>query len=113
MKIILLFGCLIFSPQLFAVAESIEVSWYGIIPAILAIFLAIFTKQVILSLLVGLVVGSVIQSSLNNSETYFFGIENVFDHYLLNSIADKGHAAIILFSLLIAASVHILSLIHI
>lgn len=109
MKIIVLFGCLIFSPQLFAVADSIEVSWYGIIPAVLAIFLAIFTKQVISSLLIGLVVGSVIQSSLSNSETYVFGIEKVFDHYLLNSIADKGHAAIILFSLLIAASIHIMT----
>ncbi len=104
-----LIGCITISPDLFAGTVPVDLNWFGIIPAILAIFLAIFTKQVILSLLVGLVVGSVIQSSLNNSETYFFGIENVFDHYLLNSIADKGHAAIILFSLLIASSVHIMT----
>lgn len=109
MKIIVLFGCLIFSPQLFAVSGSNEVSWYGIIPAILAIFLAIFTKQVILSLLTGLVSGSLIQYFLNDSETYFFGLGKVFDYYLLNSIADKGHASIILFSLLIAASIHIMT----
>tara|TARA_B100001769_G_C22087566_1_gene586417 strand:- start:96 stop:1688 length:1593 start_codon:yes stop_codon:yes gene_type:complete len=109
MKIIVLIGCLVISPQLFAGTGSVDLNWFGIIPAILAIFLAIFTKQVILSLLTGLLTGSVIQYFLNNSDSYFFGIDNVFDHYLLNSIADRGHASIILFSLLIAASIHIMT----
>ena len=98
----LFFGCLFASPQLFAGTETDALTWYGIIPALLAIFLAICTKQVILSLITGIISGSIIQSFLNDSNTHFFWLDKVFDHYLLNSIADKGHASIILFSLVIS-----------
>ena len=97
------------SPQLFAGTEASDISCYGIIPALLAIFLAICTKQVVLSLITGLLSGSIIQFFLKESDSYFFGIDKVFDHYLLNSIADKGHASIILFSLLIASSIHVMT----
>tara|TARA_Y100000589_G_scaffold79810_1_gene73506 strand:+ start:2458 stop:4050 length:1593 start_codon:yes stop_codon:yes gene_type:complete len=109
MKRILLYNCLFLSPQLFAATDTDTLTWYGIIPALLAIFLAIFTKQVILSLITGITGGSIIYSFLNHSDTYFFGIDKVFDHYLLNSIADKNNASIILFSLLIAGSIHIMT----
>lgn len=109
MKRMLFFGCLFASPQLFAGTQTDALTWYGIIPALLAIFLAICTKQVILSLITGIISGSMIQSFLNDSNTHFFGLDKVFDHYLLNSIADKGHASIILFSLLIAGSIHIMT----
>ena len=109
MKRILLLGCFFVSPQLFAGTDAGDLTWYGIIPALLAIFLAICTKQVVLSLITGLVSGSIIHSLLYDSETYFFGIDKVFDYYLLNSIADGGHASIVLFSLLIGASIHIMT----
>tara|TARA_Y100000766_G_scaffold169211_1_gene145281 strand:- start:35 stop:1627 length:1593 start_codon:yes stop_codon:yes gene_type:complete len=109
MKRILLFNCLFVSPQLFAGTQTDSLTWYGIIPALLAIILAVCTKQVILSLITGIISGSIIYSFLNDSGTYFFGIDKVFDHYLLNSIADKHNASIILFSLLIAGSIHIMT----
>ena len=109
MKRILLFNCLFVSPQLFAGTQTDSLTWYGIIPALLAIILAVCTKQVILSLITGIISGSIIYSFLNDSGTYFFGIDKVFDHYLLNSIANKHNASIILFSLLIAGSIHIMT----
>ena len=109
MKRILLLGCFFVSPQLFAGTGTGDLTGYGIIPALLAIFLAICTKQVVISLITGLVSGSIIHSLLYDSETYFFGIDKVFDYYLLNSIADGGHASIVLLSLLIGASIHIMT----
>ena len=109
MKKTLFFGFLLTSPQLFAGTETDDLTWYGIIPALSAIFLAIYTKQVILSLISGIISGSIIQSFFNDSITYFFGLDKVFDHYILNSITDEGHASVILFSLLIAGSIHIMT----
>ncbi|MBI35909.1 MAG: sodium:proton antiporter [Flavobacteriales bacterium] len=109
MKRLFFFGFFLVSPQLFAGTEMNHLTWYGIIPALLAIFLAISTKQVVLSLLTGLISGSVIQSFLHESQSYFFGIDKVFDFYLLNSIANREHASILLFSFLIAGSIHIMT----
>ena len=101
---------LLFSPAVFAESTgSSDFGWYGLIPALTAILLAIITKQVVASLLVGITSGSIINSFLGKSDSFLFGLDKVFDHYLLNSIADEGHASIILFSLLIAAGIHVMS----
>lgn len=109
MRKILILGLLLTTTQGFAGTGTAELNWYGIIPALLAIVLAIVSKQVILSLLVGLVSGSFIESLSDKSTSFFLGLDKVFDKYILNAIADGGHASVILFSLLIASSIHIMT----
>lgn len=109
MRKILIIYCLLFSPAVWAGNEQPDLSWYGLIPAIVSILLAIVTKQVLISLLVGITTGSIVNFFIYNTDSYFFGLDNVFDHYLLDSIANKGHAAVILFSLLIAGSIHLIA----
>ena len=84
-------------------------SWYGLIPALIAIVLSILTRQVILSLVLGVVSGSVISYLYNPSDSYLFGIDKAIDHYILDSLVDSGHASVILFSLLIAGMINVIS----
>ena len=109
MRKILIICLLLFSPVAFAGNEDSVATWYGLIPAFLAIGLSILTKQVLISLLIGVVSGAVINAFMINNWSSFFGLEKVFDHYLLNAIADSGHASVILFSLLIAAGIQIMT----
>lgn len=109
MRKIIIIGLLLFSPQLFAGSDIQVSTWYGLIPALLAIVLAILSKQVIISLLVGVASGAFIHSFSESSDSYCFGIDKVFDHYLVNALADSGHASVVIFSLLIAASIHLMA----
>jgi len=106
---ILIISCLLLPSIVWAGNGQQDLYWYGLIPAIVSILLAILTKQVLVSLFVGVTTGSIINYLTTNSDSYFFGIDKVFDRYLLNSITDKGHASVILFSLLIAGSIHLIA----
>ncbi len=109
MRKILIICFLLFPSSLFANTQGAEGSWYGLIPALLAIGFSILTKQVVLSLLIGIASGAFINSLFNSSWSSFLGLDKVFDDYLLNAIADSGHASVILFSLLIAAGIHVMT----
>ncbi|MDC1188440.1 hypothetical protein N8089_01485 [Flavobacteriales bacterium] len=84
-------------------------SWYGLIPALIAIVISILTRQVILSLVLAVVSGSVIFYLFNPSDSYLFGIDKAIDHYILDSIVDSGHASVILFSLLVAGMINVIN----
>ena len=84
-------------------------SWYGLIPALIAIVISILTRQVILSLVLAVVSGSVIFYLFNPSDSYLFGIDKAIDHYILDSLVDSGHASVILFSLLIAGMINVIN----
>lgn len=83
-------------------------SWYGLIPALLAVVLAIITRQVIVSLLVAIISGSFI-FYIHGAESYFFGLDLVIDKYIVNAISDSGHVSVIVFSMFIAGMVHLLN----
>lgn len=110
MRKIIILGLLLSSLPVSASGLSEEAySWFGLIPALVAIVLSILTKQVILSLVLGIVSGSVISYLYNPSDSYFFGIDKAIDHYILDSLVDSGHASVILFSLLIAGMINVIS----
>ncbi len=78
--------------------------WESIIPPILAIGLALLTRQVIVALLLGVLVGAtLIEGNL------FFAFLRVGDQYLLNALAHKDHASIILFTTILGGMVGVLS----
>lgn len=82
-----------------------EVSLLGVFPILLTIIIAVVRKEVTVALFLGVVLGSIL--FYNTTGTYY-GLGEVFTKYILNAFADKGHAAVILFSVLISASIHIL-----
>lgn len=75
-------------------------SWLTLIPPFVTILLAFITRQVHLSLFMGLFSGIIILHS-----TDFIAYTDILDKYLLNSIADKDHVYIILFSLFISGTI--------
>lgn len=84
--------------------------WLSILPPLIAILLALIFKEVIFSLLTGIFVGSgVIGFYADGFTGIFSGLFAIIDTYLVNSIADKDHISVILFSMLIGAIVAVIS----
>ncbi len=78
--------------------------WESVIPPVLAIGLALLTRQVIVALFLGIYVGAVIIDG--NAFTAFL---RVGDEYLLSALANRDHAAILLFTCILGGMVGVLS----
>ncbi len=68
--------------------------WLSILPPLLAIILALITKEMLISLFSGIWVGASIMLSYNP----FKGFLGSLDGYIVDTIADPGHATILLFT---------------
>jgi Na+/H+ antiporter NhaC len=82
--------------------------WTSILPPLVAILLALIFKEVILSLFTGVFVGAFLASGLR-VEGIFLTFFDVLEKYVLNTLIDKGHMSIIIFSLLIGGMVALIS----
>ncbi|MCB1150060.1 Na+/H+ antiporter NhaC family protein, partial [bacterium] len=78
--------------------------WLSVLPPLIAIGLALATRQVILSLLLGVWVGLTILAG-GNPLTAFLTLA---DTTLVDAVADRSHAAILLFSLCLGGMVGVL-----
>ena len=83
--------------------------WLSIVPPLIVIFLALVFKEVISSLAIGVTVGAGIISYFTPGVSVWSAPLTFFDTYVLNAFADADHAAVILFSLMIAATVALVS----
>jgi Na+/H+ antiporter NhaC len=85
--------------------------WMSILPPLIAIFLALLFKEVLVSLFVGIWTGAFIAGGLRfESPFYLFqSFLNTLQKYVIEALADSGHLAVIVFSLLIGAMVAIIS----
>lgn len=96
--------------DLFAFAENSNQpggfygTWISIIPPIVAIGLALITREVILSLFAGIWVGALIVVGLNP----FSGSAHTLQ-VMIDSLVDKDHIAIIVFSLFLGGMVGVMS----
>jgi len=81
--------------------------WLSLLPALIAIALALIVKEVISSLVLGITAGTIILSL--NSEGLFHGLFLRLPNTLVESLADSDHMSVVLFSLLIGATVHVIS----
>ena len=79
-------------------------SWISILPPIVAIILALITRQAHLALFVGIWLGSVI---LNGG--IISGLTKTLDTYIVESITDKGHASILVFTLAFGGLIGVIS----
>lgn len=68
--------------------------WLSILPPLLAIILALLTKEMLISLFAGIWVGVTIMLSYNP----ITGFLKSFDGYIVDTIANPGHATILLFT---------------
>ena len=68
--------------------------WLSLLPPLLAIVLALLTKEMLISLFAGIWVGVTIMMSYNPIK----GFLSSLDGYIVNNLADSGHATILLFT---------------
>lgn len=85
-------------------------AWMSLLPPLLAIVLALVFREVIISLFLGIFIGTLIPGlytgGFSNILPAFF---KIIDHYAVNAIFDKAHISVILFSMLIGATVNLIS----
>jgi len=81
-----------------------DYGWLSIVPPLLAIALALILRQVIPALLVGVWAGAII---LNGNP--FIAFLRVGDTYLVDSLANKDHATIVMFSMILGGMIGVLS----
>lgn len=83
-------------------------AWMSLIPPLLAIIMALIFKEVISSLFLGIFSAIFILNGFS-FKSLFISFLQVFDTYIVNSLADEDHIYVILFSLFIGGMVAIVS----
>lgn len=78
--------------------------WLSIVPPLLAVALAILTRQVLVSLLAGIWLGVFFVYDYNP----FAGLLRTFDTHLIDSLHDRGHISIVLFTLALGGLVGVI-----
>ncbi|MEQ9063586.1 MAG: Na+/H+ antiporter NhaC family protein [Vicingaceae bacterium] len=85
-------------------------AWFSILPPLLAIILALLFREVISSIFIGIFSGGLIIGFYTDGWMGpFTALFALIDRYILQSLYDTGHISVVLFSLLIGASVHVIS----
>jgi len=86
--------------------------WLSILPPLIAILMALFFKEVYTALFIGILVGTFIIFFYRGQsffEALFNGFFAVIDTYIIESMENKDHLSIIIFSMLIGGMVGIIS----
>jgi Na+/H+ antiporter NhaC len=86
--------------------------WFSIIPPLIAILMALFFKEVVSALFIGILTGTGIiyfYSSGSVFEGFTQGLLAIIDTYVLESLLDKDHISIIVFSMMIGAMVSVIT----
>lgn len=86
--------------------------WLSVLPPLLAIIMALFFKEVYTALFIGVLVGAFIIFYYQGQyffEALFNGFFAVLDTYVLDSLLDKSHLSIIIFSMMIGGMVGIIT----
>ena len=79
--------------------------WLSLLPPILAIVLALTLREVILALFSGIWLGAIFLNNFNP----FVGFMRALDTYLISSLNDSSHVAIVMFSLTLGGMVGVIS----
>jgi Na+/H+ antiporter NhaC len=82
--------------------------WVSILPPLLAISFALVTKRVLPALFLAIWLGAWLINGLSPTGLWTSMLDT-FQVYVLNALTDSGHAAVILFSLMIGGMVGIIS----
>ncbi len=108
----LLIALLIFCTPINAWAQSTAAAehfgWMSILPALIAISTALLLRSVVPALFLGVWLGAWLIAGFN-AVGLWYGLLDTFQVYTLDALADRDHAAIILFSFMISGLVGIIS----
>jgi len=86
--------------------------WMSILPPLFAILFALLLREVYSALIIGLWVGTGIIFYYKGATFFvavFQGFLSIIDTYIVESLNDRGHLSIILFSMIIAATVSVIT----
>lgn len=86
--------------------------WMSILPPLIAILIALVFREVYSALFTGLLVGTTIIFYFQGFSIFisvFKGIFSIADTYILQSLSDKGHLSIVIFTMLIGAMVGLIT----
>jgi Na+/H+ antiporter NhaC len=86
--------------------------WMSILPPLIAIVIALVFREVFTALFLGILVGTTIIHFYQGSNfiiAVFQGIFSIADTYIIESLYDKGHLSIIVFSMMIGAMVNLIT----
>jgi len=83
--------------------------WLSIIPPLLVILIAFLWREVISSLTIGIISGIAIMEYYTDGGSIFLAFPRLVDTYLVDSLANEDHIAVILFSMLIGGMVAVIS----
>lgn len=83
--------------------------WLSIIAPLIVILLALITREVITSLTAGILAGIAIMLYYTDSTSIFEAFPRFIDSYIIESIANPDHVAVIVFSTLIGGMVAVIS----
>lgn len=82
-----------------------DYGWFSILPPLLAIALALIFRQVIPALMAGVWAGTLILCNGN----LFTSFLRLGDTYLVDTLADKSHASIVMFSMILGGMIGVIS----
>lgn len=86
--------------------------WFSIIPPLIAIIIALLFKEVFTALFIGILVGTATIYWYQDAaliSAIFKGLFAIVDTYIIDALSERGHMAIIIFSMLIGAMVNIIT----
>jgi len=86
--------------------------WFSVIPPLIAILFALIFKEVFTALFIGILVGTATIFWFQDTAlipAIFKGLFAIIDTYLIESLTERGHMSIIVFSMLIGAMVNIIT----
>lgn len=98
---------LLSSPVLLA-TEGTHFGWVSVLPPVLAIVLALLLRQVVPALFVGIWIGAWALNGFSLAGLWV-GLLETFETHIVNALADRDHAAVILFSMMVGGMVGIIS----
>ena len=86
--------------------------WMSILPPLIAILMALLFREVYTALFIGLLVGTTIIAYYQGYNLFiavFKGLFAIIDTYIIESLMDRGHLSVIIFSMLIGAMVFLIT----
>ncbi|MCD4832518.1 MAG: Na+/H+ antiporter NhaC family protein [Bacteroidales bacterium] len=86
--------------------------WFSVIPPLIAILFALIFKEVFTALFIGILVGTATMFWYQDTAlipAIFKGMFAIVDTYIIEALSERGHMAIIIFSMLIGAMVNIIT----
>ncbi|HOI31145.1 MAG TPA: hypothetical protein PLC47_00135, partial [Bacteroidales bacterium] len=86
--------------------------WMSVLPPLIAILMALLLKEVFVALFLGILSGTTIMFYYQGSGFFvavFKGLLAIIDTYVMQSLLDPGHMAIIIFSMVIGGMVQLIT----